>query len=114
MKKILTVILILVCAWIVVSYANILCTNLSTHDMASWNIMNVVERILDRQCSINELVKRKDFLFIYFSLSCQNILNLRRGELSELSCDLELSDYFDYNPMNKYTIKKINILLKNS
>ena len=48
MKKILTVILILVCAWIVVSYANILCTNLNTHDMASWNIMNVFERILNR------------------------------------------------------------------
>lgn len=48
LKKILTVVLILVCAWIVVSYANILCTNLSTHDMASWNIMNVFEKILDR------------------------------------------------------------------
>lgn len=48
MKKILTVVLILVCAWIVISYANILCTNLSTHDMASWNIMNVFERIFDR------------------------------------------------------------------
>ena len=48
MKKILTVIMILVCAWIVVSYANILCINLSTHGMASWNIMNVFERILNR------------------------------------------------------------------
>lgn len=48
MKKILTVVLILVCVWIIVSYANILCINLSTHDMASWNIMNVFERILDR------------------------------------------------------------------
>ena len=48
MKKILTAILILVCAWIVVSYANIICTNLSTHDMTSWNIMNVFERILNR------------------------------------------------------------------
>lgn len=48
MKKILTVVLILACAWILVSYANILCTNLSTHDMASWNIMNVIERILNR------------------------------------------------------------------
>ena len=48
MKKILTVVLILVCAWIVISYANILCINLSAHDMASWNIMNVIERILDR------------------------------------------------------------------
>jgi len=48
MKKILTVVLILVCAWIVVSYANIICTNLSTYNMASWNIMNVFERILDR------------------------------------------------------------------
>ena len=114
MKKILTVVLILVCAWIVISYANILCTNLSTHDMASWNIMNVFERILDRQRSINEVMKRKDFLFIYFSLSCQNISNMRRGELSELSCNLELSDYFDYNPMNKYTKNKINFLLKNS
>ena len=81
MKKILTVILILVCAWIVVSYANILCTNLNTHDMASWNIMNVFERILNRQCYINKLVKRKDFLFIYFGLSCQNISNLRRWRI---------------------------------
>lgn len=48
LKKILTIVLILVCVWIFVSYANILCTNLSTHDMASWNIMNVIERILDR------------------------------------------------------------------
>lgn len=48
MKKILTIVLILVCAWIVVSYVNILCTNLSTHDMANWNIINVIERILDR------------------------------------------------------------------
>lgn len=48
LKKTLTVIMILVTVWIVVSYANILYTNLSTHDMASWNIMNVVERILDR------------------------------------------------------------------
>lgn len=48
LKKILTVILILVCVWIFVSYANILCTNLSTHDMASWNIMKVFEKILDR------------------------------------------------------------------
>lgn len=48
MKKILTVVLILVCAWIFVSYVNILCTNLSIHDMASWNIMNVFEKILDR------------------------------------------------------------------
>ena len=48
MKKILTVVLILVCAWIVISYANIIYTNLSTHSMASWNIMNVFERILDR------------------------------------------------------------------
>ena len=63
---------------------------------------------MDRQ------VKRELSLFIYFGLSCQNILNLRRGELSELSCDSELSDYFDYNPMNKYTKKKINILMKNS
>ena len=48
LKMILTVIMILVTVWIVISYANILCINLSTHDMASWNIMNVVERILDR------------------------------------------------------------------
>lgn len=48
MKKILTVVLILVCAWVIISYANILCTNLSTHDMASWNIMNVIEKTLDR------------------------------------------------------------------
>lgn len=114
MKKILTVVLILVCAWIVVSYANIICTNLSTHDMASWNIMNVIEKTLDRQCSINKIVKRKYFLFIYFDLSCQNLSNLRRGELSELRCNLELSDYFDYNPMNKYAKKKINFLMKNS
>ena len=81
MKKILTVVLILVCAWILVSYANIICTNLSTHDMASWNIMNVFERILNRQCYINKLVKGKDFPFIYFGLNCQNILNLRRWRI---------------------------------
>ena len=114
MKKILTVVLILVCAWIVISYANILCINLSAHDMASWNIMNVIEKTLDRQRSINKIVKRKDFLFIYFGLSCQNISNLRPGELSELLCNSELSGYFDYNPMNKYAKKKINFLMKNT
>ena len=48
LKKILTVIMILVTVWVFVSYANVLCTNLSTHDIASWNIMNVIERIIDR------------------------------------------------------------------
>ncbi len=48
MKNILTVVLILVCAWVVISYANILCTNLSAHGMASWNIMNVFEKILNK------------------------------------------------------------------
>ena len=48
MKKILTIVLVLVCVWILISYANILCTNLSTHSMASWNIMNVFEKILNK------------------------------------------------------------------
>lgn len=48
LKKILTVIMILVTVWVFVSYANILCTNLSTHGMASWNIMNVLEKVFNR------------------------------------------------------------------